>query len=34
MGLKSVSVAVGVDGKGQAGFLGGTTTLSLTFERP
>ncbi len=40
MGLKSVSVAVGIDGKGRVGFLGtgvevgGSATLTLTFERP
>jgi hypothetical protein len=39
MGLKSVSVAVGINGKGQVGFLGtgvevgGSATLTLTFER-
>jgi hypothetical protein len=39
MGLKSVSIAVGVNGKGQVGFLGtgvevgGSATLTLTFER-
>lgn len=38
MGLKTVSVAVGVNGKGQVGFLGtgaeigGSATLTLTFE--
>jgi hypothetical protein len=37
-GLKTVSVAVGINGKGQVGFLGvggeigGTATLTLTFE--
>ena len=39
MGLKSVSVAVGINGKGQVGFLGtgvevgGSATLTLLFER-
>jgi hypothetical protein len=39
MGLKTVSVAVGINGKGQVGFLGtgveigGSATLTLTFER-
>ena len=39
MGLKSVAVAVGINGKGQVGFLGtgtevgGSATLTLTFER-
>jgi hypothetical protein len=39
MGLKSVSVAVGINGKGQVGFLGtgvevgGSATLTLMFER-
>jgi hypothetical protein len=39
IGLKSVSVAVGINGKGQVGFLGtgvelgGSATLTLTFER-
>jgi len=37
--LKTVEVAVGINGKGQVGFLGvggelgGTATLTLTFER-
>ena len=39
LGLKTVSVAVGINSKGQVGFLGtgvevgGTATLTLTFER-
>jgi hypothetical protein len=39
MGLKSVRVAVGINGKGQVGFLGtgvevgGSATLTLTFQR-
>jgi hypothetical protein len=39
MGLKSVSIAVGINGKGKVGFLGtgveagGSATLTLTFER-
>jgi preprotein translocase subunit Sss1 len=39
MGLKSASVAVGINAKGQVGFLGtgvevgGSATLTLTFER-
>jgi hypothetical protein len=39
MGLKAVSIAVGINGKGQVGFLGtgvevgGSATLTLTFER-
>ena len=39
MGLKTVSVALGINGKGQVGFLGtgvevgGSATLTLTFER-
>jgi hypothetical protein len=39
LGLKTVSVALGINGKGQVGFLGtgvevgGSATLSLTFER-
>lgn len=39
MRMKSVSVAVGINGKGQVGFLGtgvevgGSATLTLTFER-
>jgi len=39
LGLKSVKVAVGIDGKGKVGFLGtgvevgGSSTLTLTFER-
>jgi hypothetical protein len=39
MGLKSLSVAVGINGKGQVGFLGtgvevgGSATLTLTFQR-
>ena len=39
MGLKSVSVAVGINGKGKFGFLGtgveagGSATLTLNFER-
>jgi hypothetical protein len=39
LGLKTVSVAVGINGKGQVGFLGtgvevgGSATLTLTFER-
>jgi hypothetical protein len=39
MGLKTVSVAVGINGKGQVGFLGtgvevgGSATLTLTFDR-
>jgi hypothetical protein len=39
MSLKSVSVAVGINGKGQVGFLGtgaevgGSATLTLTFAR-
>lgn len=39
-GLKSVDVAVGINAKGQVGFLGtgaelgGTATLTLKFERP
>jgi hypothetical protein len=39
IGLKSVTVAVGINGKGQVGFLGtgvelgGSATLTLTFER-
>jgi hypothetical protein len=38
-GLKTLTVAVGINGKGQVGFLGtgaevgGTATLTLTFER-
>lgn len=38
-GLKMLTVAVGINGKGQVGFLGtgaevgGTATLTLTFER-
>jgi hypothetical protein len=40
MGLNSVSIAVGIDGKGKVGFLGSgvevgaTATMTLTFERP
>jgi hypothetical protein len=39
MGLKTVSVAAGINGKGQVGFLGtgvevgGSATLTLTFDR-
>src|SRR6478672_7581931 len=39
MGLKSINVSVGINGKGKFGFLGtgveagGSATLSLTFER-
>src|SRR6516225_8435054 len=39
MALKTVSVAAGINGKGQVGFLGtgvevgGSATLTLTFER-
>jgi hypothetical protein len=39
IGLKTVTVAVGINGKGQVGFLGtgveigGSATLTLTFER-
>ena len=39
LGLKTVSVALGIDGKGKVGFLGtgvevgGSATLTLTFER-
>jgi hypothetical protein len=39
LGLKSVSVALGIDGKGHVGFLGtgvevgASATLTLTFER-
>ena len=39
LGLKTVSVALGINGKGQVGFLGtgvevgGSATLTLTFER-
>lgn len=39
-GLESFTVAVGINGKGQVGFLGtggelgGTATLTLTFKRP
>jgi len=39
LGLKSVTVAVGINGKGKVGFLGtgvevgGSATLTLTFER-
>jgi hypothetical protein len=39
LGLKSVSVALGINGKGQVGFLGtgvevgASATLTLTFER-
>ena len=39
-GLESFTVAVGINGKGQVGFLGtggelgGNATLTLTFERP
>jgi hypothetical protein len=39
LGLKGVSVAVGINGKGKVGFLGtgaevgGNATLTLTFER-
>ena len=39
LGLKTISVALGINGKGQVGFLGtgveagGSATLTLTFER-
>src|ERR1043166_9722367 len=39
LGLKTVAVALGINGKGQVGFLGtgvevgGSATLTLTFER-
>jgi hypothetical protein len=39
LGLKSISVALGIDAKGKVGFLGtgaevgGSATLTLTFER-
>jgi hypothetical protein len=39
LGLKTISVALGINGKGQVGFLGtgvevgGSATLTLTFDR-